>query len=143
MLNMPAKKSAPKKRAMSTAHKSALAEGRTNGRAVRNYLEALAANKPKRGRKRTPESVAKRIDAIDAMIDDADALKRLLLTQERVDLQAELESMGSGVDISDLEAAFIEVAAEYGEKKGISYRTWRDTGVSAAVLKAAGIGRGA
>ncbi len=128
---------------MSNAHKNALAEGRSQGRAVRNYLEALAANKPKRGRKRTAESVQKRIDAIDAQLDTADALQRLLLTQEREDLQGELASMGSGVDMTELEAAFVEVAAEYGEKKGISYSTWRSAGVSAATLKAAGIGRGA
>ena len=36
---------------MSDAHKEALAEGREQGRAVRRYLEALEANKPRRGRK--------------------------------------------------------------------------------------------
>jgi hypothetical protein len=143
MNDMPATKSSPKKRAMSSAHKSALAEGRNQGRAVRNYLEAIAANKPKRGRKRTAESVAKQIDAIDAKIDAADALQRLLLTQQRHDLEQELESMGGGVDVAAFEAAFIEVAADYGAKKGISYSTWRASGVPAAVLRAAGVGRGA
>ena len=42
---------------MSDEHKAALAEGRNQGRAVRNYLEALDQNRPKRGRKRTTESV--------------------------------------------------------------------------------------
>ena len=59
----------PKKkqaRQMSDDHKAALAEGRSQGRAVRVYLEALAANKPKRGRKRTPDSITKRLDAIAA-----------------------------------------------------------------------------
>ena len=46
---------------MSDEHKAALAEGRTQGRAVRNYLDALEATKPKRGRKRTPDSVKKRL----------------------------------------------------------------------------------
>lgn len=128
---------------MSAAHKSALSEGRAQGRAVRSYLEALEANKPKRGRKRTGESVQKRIDAIDAKLDSADALQRLLLTQERENLVAEMNTMGTGVDISELEAAFVEVAAEYGAKKGISYGTWRAAGVAPATLKAAGIGRGA
>jgi hypothetical protein len=128
---------------MSAAHKSALSEGRAQGRAVRVYLEALEANKPKRGRKRTSDSVQKRIDAIDAKLESADALQRLLLTQERENLVEEMNSMGTGVDISELEAAFIEVAAEYGAKKGISYGTWRAAGVAAATLKAAGIGRGA
>ena len=50
---------------MSDAHKAALAEGREQGRAVRAYLDAVEANAPKRGRKRTPESIAKRLDAIE------------------------------------------------------------------------------
>lgn len=49
--------------------------------------------------------------------------------------------MGSGVEISDLEDAFIEVAKGYGDRKGISYATWRDVGVSAATLKRAGVSR--
>ena len=44
---------------MSDAHKAALATGRVEGKIVRDYLEALRANKPARGRKRTPESIAK------------------------------------------------------------------------------------
>ena len=50
---------------MSDTHKAALAEGREQGRAVRRYLEALEAHKPRRGRKRTPESMEKRLAAIE------------------------------------------------------------------------------
>jgi hypothetical protein len=51
---MAAKKSvATPKRAMSKQHKAALAVGRAEGLAVRRYLDALEAHKPKRGRKRT------------------------------------------------------------------------------------------
>ncbi len=42
----------------------------------------------------------------------------------------------------DIEEAFVGVAKGYGERKGISYATWRDVGVSAATLKRAGISRG-
>ena len=51
---------------MSDEHKAALAQGRSEGKAVRDYLEALRANKPKRGRKRTADSIKKRLAAIDA-----------------------------------------------------------------------------
>ena len=37
------------------------ASGRTSGNAVRRYLEALENNRPKRGRKRTPESINARL----------------------------------------------------------------------------------
>ena len=46
---------------MSDTHKEALAEGRNHARIVGRYLDALEANKPKRGRKRTPDSVKKRL----------------------------------------------------------------------------------
>ena len=42
---------------MSEAHKAALAKGRMEGRVVRDYLEGLRATKPKRGRKRTPDTI--------------------------------------------------------------------------------------
>ena len=130
-----------KKKSMSEEHKEALAAGRSQGRAVRNYLEALEAHKPKRGRKRTPDSIAKRLAGIDAEIEEAGAMDRLLLIQERTDLQNELNSLEAGVDLAELEEAFIAEALDFSERKGINYASWRDLGVEAAVLKAAGIRR--
>jgi hypothetical protein len=129
---------------MTDEHKAALAEGRAQGRSVKQYLEALEANKPKRGRKRTPESIQKRLDAIEADLASADGLKRLILVQERIDLQDELERLQSDdtVDLSSLEGEFVKVAKGYGERKGISYAAWREVGVPPAVLKQAGITRG-
>lgn len=127
---------------MTTEHKAALAEGRVQGRAVRVYLEALAANRPKRGRKRTPESVKKRIDRIEAELPDASPIQHLQLVQERMDLEQELARSRETVDLSELEAAFVSAAKSYSERKGISYAAWREAGVSAATLKAAGISRG-
>jgi len=126
---------------MSDAHKAALAEGRNQGRAVRRYLEALEAHKPKRGRKRTPDSMKKRLARIDTELESADALKRLQLIQERLDLTAELETADEKVDLSGLEQEFVDAAAAYSRRKGISYAAWRELGVEAAVLKRAGISR--
>ncbi len=140
-----AKKSAPKKgapkRAMSDAHRDALSVGRQHGRIVRNYLEALEANKPRRGRKRTAESVGARLAAVKEELTGADPMTRLGLLQEQRDLMAELETMGEAVDLSGIEAEFIEVAAAYSDSKGISYGVWREMGVSAATLRAAGVSR--
>jgi hypothetical protein len=130
-----------KKTAMSDAHKAALAQGRAQGRAVRNYLEALEAHKPKRGRKRTPDSIKKRLAKIDAEYAEGDQLKRLQLAQERLDLQRELDASGKAVDLSALEREFREAAKPYGERKGITYAAWRQVGVPDTVLKAAGISR--
>src|SRR5205085_8561780 len=91
---------------MSNSHKAALAEGREQGRAVRRYLEALEAHRPKRGRKRTQESVERRLAAIDEKLNDADPLTRLHLSQERMNLQAELSSTDNAVDVGALEEEF-------------------------------------
>jgi len=116
---------------------------KAESKAVREYLQALSANAPRRGRKRTAESVNNRLAAIEASIGSASATKRLDLTQERMDLEAELEAMAdrAKVDLSDLEVAFAEHAASYGGRRGISYSAWREVGVSAATLKKAGIRR--
>jgi hypothetical protein len=138
--HMPPKK---KTRSMSDEHKAALAEGRSQGRAVRVYLEALAANKPKRGRKRTPDSIKKRLGTIEVELADADPLRRLQLTQEQLDLQAELDVSDTTVDLSALEAEFVAAAGPYAERKGITYAAFRSVGVSPAVLRRAGVRRGA
>ena len=129
------------KRPMTPEHKAALALGRTEGRVVREYLEALRANKPTPGRKRTAESIQRRLAAVERELPDADPVNELRLVQERLDLLAELEHFGQRVDLGALEAAFVEVAKSYSERTGISYPAWRAVGVTATVLKAAGISR--
>ncbi len=133
--------SSAKKQTMTSDHKEALALGRAEGRSVRTYLEALEANKPKRGRKRTPASIRTRLDKLEAELESADALRRLQLTQERIDLNEELEALESSVAVKDLEEEFIKVAKGYADRKGISYSAFREFGVPASVLKRSGISR--
>ena len=126
---------------MSEEHKAALARGREEGRVVRRYLEALESSKPRRGRKRTPESIKKRLVAIDASLATVDPLSRLHLIEERQRLETELAHTGETVDMAALEKSFVKVARVYGERKGISYSAWRTVGVSASVLQQAKIPR--
>ncbi len=128
---------------MTDQHKAALAEGRTQGRAVRRYLEALDANKPKRGRKRTADTIQRRLGAIDEELRSSDPLRSLNLRQERINLRDELAAMGRKVDLGALEKEFVAAARQYGARKGISYDVWREAGVTAATLRKAGITRGA
>lgn len=127
---------------MPPEHKAALAKGRAESRAVKEYLEGLRSTKPRRGRKRTAETVRKQLSEIEMNIGTADPLDELLMIQKRRDLEAELEAMSAVVDMAALEAAFVEVAASYSASKQISYASWRDVGVEASVLKRAGIARG-
>ena len=122
-------------------HKAAMAQGRVEGRAISSYLDALEQHKPKRGRKRTPESIDKQLADIDAKLDAANGITRLTLVQQKLDLQREKESLGATVDLSKFEEAFVAAAKGYGQRKGISYAAWREVGVPADVLKRAGITR--
>ncbi|HVM09444.1 MAG TPA: hypothetical protein VM345_13335 [Acidimicrobiales bacterium] len=126
---------------MSSEHKEALALGREQGRAVRRYLEALELHKPKRGRKRTPDSIKKQLADIEQKLPTADPLTRVLLIQQRMDLHQELETKGATVDLGALEAEFVKAAKDYGQRKGITYAAWREAGVPPQILRKAGIGR--
>jgi hypothetical protein len=126
---------------MTAEHKRALAQGRDQSRAVRNYLEALEQHRPKRGRKRTPDSIKKRITAIEDALPDASPIQRLQMLQERRDLEAELDKGTATVDLAALEKAFVKAARAYSDAKGITYSTWREIGVPADVLGKAGIAR--
>lgn len=130
-----------RKRTMTDEHKAALAAGRSEGRAVRRYLDALEAHKPKRGRKRTPESIQRRLAIIESQLPHTDPLSRVNLYQERMDLTNELAAMDDKVDLTELEQEFVKSAKSYSERRGISYAAWREAGVSASVLKQAGISR--
>ncbi len=126
---------------MSIGHKAALARGRAESACVRHYLEALETSRPKRGRKRTPASIDKRLAAIEAELANADVLTKLNLRQEQKDLMDERLRVAKVKDLSALEKQFIKVADAYAKRKGISYGTWRAAGVSAGVLQQAGISR--
>jgi hypothetical protein len=129
------------KRPMSDDHKAALANGRRQGHVVNAYLEALETNRPKRGRKRTPDSINSNLKQIDDELATTEGTARLDLIQRRRDLERELASMKESHNLSALEKDFVAVAKEYGERKGIEYATWREIGVSARVLKDSGIAR--
>ena len=75
-------------------HKAVLALGREESRAVRAYLDDLRAHRPRRGRKRSPESIQKRLLAIEVEVLDADPIKELRLIQERRDLASVLARAG-------------------------------------------------
>jgi len=124
---------------MDAEHKAKLERGRKDARAVGAYLEFLETHRPKRGRRRTEESITKRLAVIEEELVEASPLARLNLHQEQSDLTAELEAMKNQVDGSELRAAFIEAAGRYSENKGIKKAAFRQMGVDAATLREAGV----
>jgi hypothetical protein len=126
--------------AMSDAHKAALAEGRRQSRSIKRYLEAIGSRKP--GRPVTPESIKSRIARIEARLaEETDPLRLVDLHQAKIDAQLALERSADAANLNELESGFIENAAAYSARKGISYAAWREVGVPASVLKTAGISR--
>jgi hypothetical protein len=129
------------KRQVSDSQKKAMARGRANSRVVKEYLEALERNRPRRGRKRTPAGIRKRLDAIANEMDDATQLAKLDMVQERINLEAELDQLLAVEDITDKQKAFVSIANEYSESRGISWAAWREMGVPSEVLREAGLTR--
>ena len=123
---MPTKKIAPKKSAMSTSHKNALANGRTEGRIIR---------------RRTPESITKRLAVIATDLKTADPVTKVRLIQERLNLRTELAGMKTKTEVGTAEARFVKVARSFSVRNDITYDAWREFGVTPAVLKRAGIER--
>lgn len=126
---------------MSASHKAALANGRAEGKIIREYLDAVEANRPKRGRKRTPESIARRLKVITKELAIADSVTKVRLVQERLDLQRELKKMKTRVDLVAVEKKFLRVAKRFSERNNITFDAWREVGVTPEVLKKAGIER--
>ena len=111
--------------------------------AIREYLKALEQNAPRPGRKRTPDGIHRQLASVAAEMEGATVTRQLDMVQQRIDLETELEALeqAGSIDLSALEANFVDHAAAYGGRRGISYAAWREVGVSAATLKAAGIRR--
>jgi uncharacterized protein YicC (UPF0701 family) len=124
---------------MSAAHKKALAQGRREGATVRRYLEAIECSRPRRGRPRTAASIKKQLTAVEKKLTEAESLARLQLLQQQEDLESALSEITGVSEIASLEKEFVKIARAYGERKGISYQTWRRFGVSSSVLNAAGV----
>lgn len=128
-------------RSITPDHREAITRGRAENRAVSEYLEAIEGVRVKRGRPRSPESIRSKLEKLGNALVTARGVERLTSLQEVADLQRELSELEAGQQLKDLEAAFITYAKSYGERKGISYTTWRQFGVPADVLASAGIAR--
>ena len=123
---------------MSEEHKAALAEGRKQARAIKAYLNAIASRKP--GRPMTKQGLTSRLERINQKLEQADSpLDEIDLIQSRLDIEKGLAELEDAEDMAELEAGFVEHAAAYSERKGISYTAWREYGVPAKVLRSAGI----
>lgn len=130
---------------MSIAPVSSEFEKLSDRQIVSRYLEQLLEKRPQRGRPRrtkTDQEIADRVGVIDTEMAKVGVLARLALTQERLELIAELEGRAAPAPAEEddrLEQAFITAARRFSDERGISYGAWREMGVGVRVLRLAGI----
>lgn len=124
---------------ISDTHKSALVNGRTEGKIIREYLELVEVLKPRRGRRRTKDSISKRLSQIEAEINGAEPLKRLHLIQERLNLRKELSRFRTREDYLAVEKAFINVARPFSVRNHVTFEAWKEFGIDPIVLNKAEI----
>ena len=117
-------------------HLAALAKGRAEGKAIRDYLDALAAKNPRK-RGRQPKNAAEIKAQIDATTDPVERLKLRPVLRDAL----ARESAGGGEDFGEIEDTFIKHVVGYSERFGLTYSDWREEGVAAAILKQAGMSR--
>lgn len=103
---------------------------------VKNYLNSLNKRGPRK--LRDAESQLAKVQA--QLETETQPVKRLGLVQRQMELASYLESQDDA-QASQAEWEFVLVAKSYGDRKGISYKAWREIGVPAEVLKEAGIER--
>ena len=127
-----------KRRNLSPEVREARAVARAETRAVRGYLEGLQTA-GRRGRRKAPQQ---ELESVQAQLDvESDQIQRLALIQKRIDAAQRLSQYQDPIDIEALESEFVMVAKSYSDRRGVSYKAWREMGVSAVVLGKSGIAR--
>jgi hypothetical protein len=120
-------------------HSTPHPQRRSDGLTVRAYLEGLRIVASPGGGQCRRGSIERHLAAIDLELTMADPGRHVQLSEQRRELQVELERIGQPVDIDALEAAFVEIAKDYSDHHEFSYQSWREVGVPAAVLARVGI----
>ncbi len=122
--------------AMSVEHKAALAEGRKQSKMIKEYLVALETPEDPK-----PKFSQEQLDGMAVAVKrEEKPLVKLDLIQALIDAKAS-SVVSEPVDLPSLEWGFVQVAAVYSERKGISYAAWRQAGVPVDTLKAANISK--
>ena len=112
-------------------------ERRAETAAVAAYLTALRAPKlPARSR----DALEKRRAQVEQWIaEESSPIRQVELIQQRLDVDAQLAQIDQAARLPELEEAFVNVAASWARRSGISAAALREVGVPARVLAKAGL----
>lgn len=98
--------------------------------AVARYLQAVEAARAAPESFPNPDKTARDLAGAE-MLAGGD--------QEGLEVQLAESAPGSQANVAKLEDDFVRVAAAYGQRHGLTYEGWRQSGVDADVLARAGI----
>ena len=87
-------------RHLTQEHKDAMAKASVENKAVKAYLESLDSSGRRPGRKRSPEKMRARLGEIAGQIESASPMKRVMLVQERIDIECSLAQQADDPDLA-------------------------------------------
>jgi hypothetical protein len=71
--------------------------------------------------------------------EESSPIREVELIQQRLDIDAQLARIDQAARLPELEEAFVNVAASWAKRTGISAAALREAGVPASVLRRAGL----
>ena len=104
---------------------------------VAAYLTALRAPKvPARSRANLER---RRVQVEEWLREESSPIREVELIQRRLDIDHQLAQIDRAERLAELEEAFVEVAASWAKRTGVSAAALREVGVPASVLRRAGL----
>jgi hypothetical protein len=110
---------------------------RAETKAVSAYLTALRAPKVPAGSRAALETRRAQIE--QWLAEETSPIREVELIQQRLDIDAQLAQADQAARLAELEEAFVNVAASWAKRTGISAAALREVGVPASVLRGAGL----
>jgi hypothetical protein len=98
---------------------------------VAAYLTALkgaSADRQHEGEARGPDAAAGADRAVDRR--ESSPIREVELVQQRLDIDAQLAQIDQAARLPELEKAFVDVAASWAERSGVSAAALREVGVT-------------
>jgi hypothetical protein len=113
---------------------------RAETNAVAAYLTALKGPRPSGSSKAKREGLMRRRAQVEQWIsEERSPIREVELIQQRLDIDARLAQLDQAARLPELEEAFVNVAASWSKRSGISAAALREVGVPAGVLRRAGL----
>jgi hypothetical protein len=113
---------------------------RAETKAVAAYLTALKGPRPSGSSKAKREGLMRRRAQVEHWIsEERSPIREVELIQQRLDIDAQLARIDQAARLPELEEAFVNVAASWAKRSGITAAALREAGVPASVLKRAGL----